>query len=487
MHVIRFHIRTTRSDDMVLEQRFWIMWRIHNMVVSEAKKRIRTLRRNKEYQYLMAHYADDPDDKPSERLSELRKEVGLTMTDLEKFAKHQQHKYRKFVSSTQVQKEADRVWSNVSKVLFGNGRDIHFKKYDSFDTISQKTPSNGVKYTDGCISWGDDIRCQVDIDWNDPYVAEAMLGTIKFIEIKRIMAGTKYRYYAQFYIDGDAPEKIVLGSGTTGADIGVSTVATVSSEDSYLATLAERSVKYDLRIRRLQRKIERSMRYLNPGNYNADGTVKRGKHTWVLSKRCRRLKVLLRDTYRRKTAYTHDMHGYMTNRIVSQADTVVIEPMNWQGLARRSKKTERQDKESAIVRKDGTVLKVCKYKRKKRFGRSVGNRSPGLFCKMLENKITRYGGLYLTVDSISFRASQYDHTDGSYTKVSMTTRDKRVGGHYVQRDLYSAFLLMNTAEDLTHPDPVICRNAFYDFLKHQHRCITQMKKAGISNKSCFGF
>lgn len=47
----------------------------------------------------------------------------------------------------------------------------------------------------------------------------------------------------------------------------------------------------------------------------------------------------------------------------------------------------------------------------------------------------------LIVDKM-FRASQYDHTNGEYTKKDLNTRWFQLSdGTLVQRDLYSAFLM----------------------------------------------
>ena len=48
-------------------------------------------------------------------------------------------------------------------------------------------------------------------------------------------------------------------------------------------------------------------------------------------------------------------------------------------LAKCSKKTERKAETTYIKQKDGSLKQVRKYKRKKRFGKSISSRSPVLF------------------------------------------------------------------------------------------------------------
>ena len=50
MHVLRLRIILQSGDRELLDKRFRIMNRIHNVIVSHAFKLLRILRRNKEYQ-----------------------------------------------------------------------------------------------------------------------------------------------------------------------------------------------------------------------------------------------------------------------------------------------------------------------------------------------------------------------------------------------------------------------------------------------------
>ena len=60
---------------------------------------------------------------------------GLSEYAFQAYIKTCTKQFRKCLSSQQVQKEAVRVWKGVENVFFGEGRDIHFKKYRDFNTI----------------------------------------------------------------------------------------------------------------------------------------------------------------------------------------------------------------------------------------------------------------------------------------------------------------------------------------------------------------
>ena len=57
-----------------------------------------------------------------------------------------------------------------------------------------------------------------------------------------------YHYYANLYIDGDAPKKLTPGAGRCGIDPGVSSMAAVSEKNVFLEELAPEYKKYNKEI-----------------------------------------------------------------------------------------------------------------------------------------------------------------------------------------------------------------------------------------------
>ena len=53
--------------------------------------------------------------------------------------------------------------------------------------------------------------------------------------------------------------------------------------------------------------------------------------------------------------------------------------MHFQALQKKATETKRQEKKTEVKQKDGTVKVIQKYKRKKRFGRSINRRAPARF------------------------------------------------------------------------------------------------------------
>ncbi|MGE8034632.1 hypothetical protein [Lysinibacillus sp. NPDC093692] len=67
------------------------------------------------------------------------------------------------------------------------------------------------------------------------------------------------------------------------------------------------------------------------------------------------------------------------------------------------------------------------------------------------------------VNTITFRASQYNHVTDSYEKKKLLQRWCQIGIHLVQRDLYSAFLLMNSEPNLQQTNRDLCHKTFTTF------------------------
>jgi hypothetical protein len=255
-----------------------------------------------------------------------------------------------------------------------------------------------------------------------------------------------------------------------------------------LKELAPKCKDYNKKICKLLEHLDRSKRTSNPAKSKADGTIDRTKHDkWVFSKTYLKDRDKLKSLYRQKAAYTKQSHEEYANELIRDSVYFIVETMNFRGLAKRSQKTEQQDKISVIKQKDGTVKQIHKYKKKKRFGSSMNNRSPALMIQILKYKAEQYGGVLVCANTREFRASQYNHVDDIYEKTTLRDRSKIIGSHKVQRDLYSAFLLKNSDDTLNHTDREKCIYSFKKFLTMQIKLIEDMINNNISMKQCFGF
>lgn len=502
MHTLRLKLKATEADKYNIECRFRAISHVHNILVRECIRRLNRLKQDLNYRAAKDEYAQimqkkdrGIDDESKLKilgsvLNECIQKYGLTAESLESYIKLAQKKYRKLIASQQVQKECRRVFNGVEKVLYGGGKQIHFKKGRSFSTISGKSNSNGVKFDRETFSieWAG-LKIECDISRDIDYIRESLGNNkVKYCELKRLMFPNGWHYYVIIYLDDDAPRKCIESKESCmGIDPGMSTVAGFSDTRCVFEELAPRAKEYDRRINSIQQKMDHKKRLLNPDRYNKDGTIiKNIKKPWSFSKGYLKLRDRLKYEYERKTAYVKQCHEELADRLIADSLDFIIEKMNYSALARRSKKTERQEKETEVKASDGTAKTVCKYKKKKRYGRSVNDRSPVLFLTILEKKCISYGGTFNYVNTASFKASQYDHTSGECTKIPLSQRRKLVSGHEVLRDLYSAFLIRNTDDDYLSPDRDRCIDSYDIFLQHQGDEIIRMTREGADISPCFG-
>ena len=149
--------------------------------------------------------------------------------------------------------------------------------------------------------------------------------------------------------------------------------------------------KYDKSIFKLQRKADKLRRELNPEYYKEDGTIIKQKphekRVWKTSPVYVSVMRMIRILYRKKKAYTATVHAALCNRIIKSADVFRVEAMDFPALAKRAKETRRADTVTTVTKADGTTQEIRKFKRKKRFGKSITSRSPGLFFGYAEKKV----------------------------------------------------------------------------------------------------
>ena len=324
---------------------------------------------------------------------------------------------------------------------------------------------------------------KVKIRQTDLYAQEALTSNVKYCRILRKIVRGKTKFYVQLVLEGTPPPKRKKeGSfkhkpvkGRVGLDIGTSSLAVVSNKKCLLTELAAGLENYDKEKRRLQRQLDRSKRANNPNNYNEDGTIKKGiRLEWIRSKRYMKTLFKLKEIERKRVVYRKQRHEQLANEILSLGNDIYIETMNFKALQKRSTKTE-------ISEKTG------KFKRKKRFGKSIGNHAPSAFVDILKRKLAYQGKELHQVNTQTFKASQFNHVTGEYTKKELNDRWNVIKNEFIQRDLYSAFLLMNSQEDLKQADIKKCQRNYKKFKENHDLCLKALEEnLRIKKLSCFG-
>lgn len=178
---------------------------------------------------------------------------------------------------------------------------------------------------------------------------------------------------------------------------------------------------------------------------------------------------------RKLAAVRKTEHYILANELLSYGNEFVVEDMNYKALQKRSKKTK-------INPKTGRAHT------KKRFGKSIGRCAPALFITILGQKASRYGGSVIKVSTFETKASQFDHTDDSYTKKKLSQRFAKLSdGTIVQRDLYSAFLLLHLRKNLQSYSKKTIKKDFPQFKRLHDETKERLKNSHDWLPSSVGF
>ena len=395
-------------------------------------------------------------------LNNLRIQYGINEYAFHNDVKSMQHHFKNNIDSFTAQKIATRLWNAYEDLIFGDGKDINYRRFGTFNSFEGKSNNTGIKIKDGSLVWNG-LNIPVKIDFNNPYESTAMLNKIAYCRIVRKYVRNKYKFYVQIVFKGAVPNKIdaktgvikhYIGSGVVGLDIGTQTVAISSKTDVKIYELADKAQNIENEKRRILRKMDRSRRAMNPNNFNSDGTIKKQgnkKVIWNRSNHYIKSQYQLKELYRKQADVRKLQHEIMANQILALGDTVYVETMSFKGLQKKTKKTEKNDK--------------GKFKRKKRFGKSIANKAPSMFLNILDRKLKRYGTRLNKIDTWSVKASQYNHVEDTAKKKKLSQRWNDIDGKRVQRDMYSAFLIMNVTDDMKSIDRDRCSEQYENFIR----------------------
>jgi hypothetical protein len=375
-----------------------------------------------------------------------------------------------------------RAWNAFSKMKFANGANrINFS--ERMDSLVASRLNKGICVIDDTLLFGmkrkKDTLIKVKINFtNDDFEKEVFKNKLLYWQLIRKEFEGSFRYYLQAVMDGTPPtSQLEGGRGSVGIDIGTSTVAVSSDVQTELEELFpdENRHSRETEITRLNRSLDRKRRATNPDNYNEDGTIKKGKKTWTFSPRYIKDRTRLSELKRKEALSRKLAHRTLAKKIVSYGDRFVVEEMNFSGLARRSKETKVNETTGRCVSK-------------KRFGRTIGHRAPGLLIALIKEAAERSGKTFIVADTRSVKASQLDHTTGEYIKVPLSARTKTVDSFKVQRDLYSAFLLQHVKDDRKTVDLSLCAQNFERFLDNQYRTMKELETnlSSTGKKDFFG-
>jgi putative transposase len=240
-------------------------------------------------------------------------------------------------------------------------------------------------------------------------------GKVLSTRIVRTVINGRDTYRMQMVCDGHPTLRHPVGDGRVSFDLGPSQIAvTVERRDGrwagWVEPLADRIRLNTVRLRRVQRHLDRQHRAGSPGCFNADGTHKPGRCGWQHSRAAKRSAIRVAEQHRRLAEHRKTLHGALANRLFTHGADVVCEKLDY----------------------------VCWQKN---FPRSVRDRAPGLLVQMMRRKAESAGGDRLYEYSTHTTALSQTCLCGKREKKPLSQRVHRCGcGIKEHRDLFSAYL-----------------------------------------------
>ena len=460
--IVEFPLKTEKYQEDILNKRFEIGRQIYNSLIHVTQKRYKEMIKTKKYRSLMSSLTGNKktDKEIWKQINDIRKQYGMSEYSFHKDVKIMQEHFKDNMDSFTAQKIATELWKSYDKFFYGNGKKIYYKKYGGINSLEGKSNKTGIRFKDDRIFWNG-LEMPVVIDYDNDYEYQAMQYEICYNRIIRKYVRNKYKFYVQIVLKGNPPVKVdrntgeikhCIGEGDVGIDIGTRTVAIASQSDVTILELADRIQTIENQKQKLLRKMDRSRRAMNPDNYHEDGTIKKQgnkKVIWKKSNHYIKYQNELKELYRKQADIRKYQHECLANYIISLGNKVYVEKMNFAGLQKRAKNTEKNEK--------------GKFKRKKRFGKSLANKAPSMLLNIIDRKLGYYGKELIKINTFEAKASQFNHFNGIYTKKSLSQRWNDFDGIKIQRDMYSAFLIMNIADDLKSFDMNKCNERFENF------------------------
>lgn len=451
--VLTLPLMTEKFQEDILNKNFEKCRKIYNSCVCELYKRYNHMRESKVYQQNCKYKGEDR----NKIFNNLNKKYYLTEYSLHNFVKPMGKYFN--IDAMTTQKIATRAFNAFQGLIFHKADKIKYKSYGELNSIEGKTNKQGIRFRENTILFSG-LKIPVVIKKNDLYVHISLQNKIKYCRIKREVIKGKYHYYVQLILEGIPPQKInkdtgeikhCVNDGVVGLDIGTQTIGICSSKEVKLLELAPEIQNIEKQKRLLRRKLDRSRRSTNPNKYNKNGTINtKDKNKWIKSKHHIKTQMELKELQRKQKEIRKQSHNRLANHILTLGNDIKVETMNYKGLQARSKNT-------TISEKTG------KFNKKKRFGKSLGNKAPTMFLIILDNKLKWIDKSLKKIDTWKVKASQYNHIEDKFIKKELNERWNNLGEFKIQRDLYSSFLIMNVNEDLETINRDLCFKKFDKF------------------------
>jgi putative transposase len=198
---------------------------------------------------------------------------------------------------------------------------------------------------------------------------QRLLGTDAHARVLRAtVSRVGRRWYVSFQVQRSPKQRAARRpNAVVGVDVGLRSLAALSTGDvvANARPLGQALVK----LRRLQRQLDRQRRAANPGNYRADGTVRPGPKQWARSRRMLATEAAVRRLHERVGDLRREAAHELTTSLTREFGVVGVESLNIHAILRS-----------------------------RRFSRHVADAGWGLILQQLQYKLDWSGGTLVSAD-----------------------------------------------------------------------------------------
>ncbi len=432
--VTEIELLPTGKQVKKLRSKFEAARLVYNAAMGEARKRMRESR---------AWQATRKMPKGKERNSEfkrLKAQFGFREYDLHSWGKQFTASWiNPHIRARTVEATITRAFKAAEEHLHHPDRKhLRFRRKGELRSVEGKTKSC-CHWKGDRIEWGRGFVVKARIESNDPVQQHGLTAKVKYVRVVRRVIREHERFFAQLVCEGSAYRKAAHqpAEGVVGLDVGTQTVAIVGESVARLKCFCPEVDRGDKRVRRIQRAMDRSRRAMNPINFREDGGIAvppRGQRlTWVSSHGYQRLRTRLSELLRKEADHRKNLHGQLVAEVLSFGNDVRFEKLQYRSWAKKAKR-------------DGN-------RKRKRFGKSVGRRAPGMFIARLKTEADKWGARWDEFPTRTTRLSQTCHC-GHRARKTLGQRTHKCPkcGAFAQRDLYSAYLARFVENGTLHAD-----------------------------------
>lgn len=304
------------------------------------------------------------------------------------------------------------MWAAFQRMLYGDGKSVHFKKAGSLNSIATNGIS-GIRIIDDedhttrkmergknyyCIytsKKSKDIKMPLIIDSKDKYLLEMMNKEFRVVRVIRKRVNGKDRFVLQLTLlsapvikyNSEGKEVHPIGQKKLGIYIDTVSMTITDGENTEVISLRFRDEREE-DIGELSRYMDRSKRISNAENFNEDGTVKKGLYqngrkiplTWNYSHGYRKAKDQLANIRRIQSEQRRIHANIIANSILEKGCDIHINDYSFREAAHRKKF------------KDGEELtKSDSFKSTKKGGKKVMENAPAMVMNLLDSKLKARG------------------------------------------------------------------------------------------------